>query len=378
MVRVLVFRKRLLAWSETFIADQCRFMPTSTVLPCGVTADATGKHLLAKLPQHTILHQGGPKDAYRAWQLKRRGYLSPAWEKRLRHHQPDLIHAHFGPDGLTALAIKQALNIPLIVTFHGFDICIEQPYNKYRRSMQSIFAQADGIIAVSDFIAEKLRHHGCPPQKIRQHYIGIQTDFFKQDHSDRRDIVFVGRMVEKKGCRDLIEAYLSLQKKHQGQLPHRLRMIGDGTLVDELKKRCHTEKYLRQHVRWEGRQTPDYIAQALRSAAVFCGPSCSGKDGDAEGLGMVFLEAQASGTPVVSTLHGGIPEAVEHGTTGLLVDERRVDTLNTALDHVLNDDDLRKQMGKAAAQRVQSRFDVRKQCEKLERIYREIVGEFRP
>jgi colanic acid/amylovoran biosynthesis glycosyltransferase len=117
------------------------------------------------------------------------------------------------------------------------------------------------------------------------------------------------------------------------------------------------------------------FASGSGKARVLCNPSVTAADGDSEGFGMVFTEAQAMGTPVVSHLHGGIPEAVCHGETGLLAPERDVAALATHLHRLLTDNVFWQACSRRATRWVRERFDLRKQTRLLEHIYDEVVIE---
>ncbi len=112
----------------------------------------------------------------------------------------------------------------------------------------------------------------------------------------------------------------------------------------------------------------------MQKASIFCAPSQQASNGDSEGLGMVFLEAQSCGLPVVSTVHGGIPEAVSQGETGLLVSPGDHEALANALLLYLDRPDLAAQHGAAGRQRVCKSFDTLKQAPILEQLYSEIVA----
>jgi len=111
----------------------------------------------------------------------------------------------------------------------------------------------------------------------------------------------------------------------------------------------------------------------MSAALAFCGPSQTAADGGGEALGIVFCEASASGIPVVSTIHGGIPEIVIDGETGLLVPEAQPDALGDAMEALLADDALRVALGRAGRLRMESFFDIRKQGPALELIYDEVI-----
>lgn len=365
--RVIVFRKRMLPYSETFVAAQGNHLPEWRPIYAGATKERSGLKLLEGADTCILNdHAGGWPKGIASGLFKRFGIVPGAWLKALRACRPALIHVHFGPDALfMGLPLAKALGIPLVVTFHGFDITIDAPRSRYQRGRRRLFEQAERVIAVSDFIAGQLMRHGCPPEKIVQHYIGIDLEKFKPLGGDftRRDVVFVGRLTEKKGCRYLIEAMLEMARA--GNTPH-LHIIGDGGLREELEKLAAP---LGGNVTFHGRQDPDFVREKVGRAAVFCAPSVTSRSGDAEGLGMVNLEAMAMGTPVVSTFHTAIPEAVIHEETGILVPEADPEALAIALTRCLNDENLARKFGENGIAHVHRTFDIRKQCRTLEAIY---------
>ncbi len=144
-------------------------------------------------------------------------------------------------------------------------------------------------------------------------------------------ILFVARLVEKKGCEYLIRAAAQLRER---QRDARLVIIGDGPLRKELEQLAVELKVPAEFL---GVQGPDAVRGWMQRARVLCNPSVTAANGDTEGLGMVFAEAQATGLPVVSTQHGGIPEVVRDGETGLLARERSVEELTSHLERMLVD-----------------------------------------
>ena len=368
----LVFRKRMLPYSETFIAAQGNGLLTWKSVFVGATEDQSGLHLLrgaqtCLLTQHVSrwLHPLVTR------LFKRFGIIPRQWLMALQFHLPSLIHVHFGPDALfLGIPLSKALGLPLVVTFHGFDVMIDAPNSRYQKNRRKLFDHATKVIAVSDFIAAELVRQGCPLEKITRHYIGIDLDLFRplEENFVRKDIVFVGRLTEKKGCEYLIHAMFLLANR--GCRP-RLHIIGDGGLRQKLEKQARP---LGGQIVFHGRQEPEAVREMVGRAAVFCVPSVTGRNGDTEGLPMVNLEAMALRTPVVSTFHAGIPEAVCHEQTGLLVPEADPQALALALERCLNDKELAESFGANGMDRVQKYFDIRKQCQDLEAIYESVIA----
>lgn len=370
--RLLIFRKRMLPYSETFVAAPATYLTRWIPVFSGATLDKSGYSLL-KNADTCILSQ----NVFFLWRsiaarlFKSRGWIPGKWLKALKSFCPKLIHVHFGPDALfMGVPLAKALNIPLVVTFHGFDITINRPDSAYQKMRPLLFEKATKVIAVSQYIQDQLIAHGCPPEKIVSHYIGIDLAQFRPLEADikRNDIVFTGRLTEKKGCRYLIEAVIRL---HASGLTPKLHLIGDGGLRQELEELARP---LGSHVTFHGSQSPDFVREMVGRAAVFCAPSVTSCNGDSEGLGMVNLEAMALGIPVVSTLHAAIPEAVIHEETGILVPEHDSEALAIALTRLLRDENLAQKFGQNGIAHVRRNFDLKTQCIKLEAIYDELIA----
>jgi colanic acid/amylovoran biosynthesis glycosyltransferase len=319
---LLVFRERLLPASETFILAQAESLDAFRPVYFGLR-QVQG----LALPPDRILtvNEGGLTGRLREITVKLCGAL--AGMHRLRKLQPAIIHAHFGPDGVLALPLARRLGTPLVVTLHGFDITRDDialrrggfSYAKYVRQRGRLQNEARLFVAVSEFIKREAIKKGFPADKIVVHYTGIDCESFRADRNIARDpvVLFVGRLVHEKGCRDLITAMRSVQHR----VPEaRLVVIGDGPLRKSLELLARVDLH---DVTFLGTQPSDVVRYWLNRSRVLSVPSLS------EAFGMVFVEAQAMGVPVASYMTGGIPEAVGHGVTGLLAPTGDVGVLAT-------------------------------------------------
>lgn len=291
-----------------------------------------------------------------------------------------LIHAHFGPEGVYAMALAEQLKIPFLVTFHGYDITLSRTaiwrtgkflYYQLIFHEQELKKKGSAFIAVSRFIRSKLLEKGYPEEKIIQHYIGVDTAKFSPAlrSADERYILCVGRHTQKKGIDTLLHAFAQVAKKHLGVS---LVQVGAGPLTAELNA-LTTALGINHRVRFLGAQPHEMVLKLMRDAEIFALPSQTAKNGDCEGLPIVINEAAACGIPVVSTWHSGIPEAVLDGETGFLVTERDQSALAEKLDTLLCDRALGKEMGRQGRDLVCEIFDIRKQAVKLEAIYDSIT-----
>jgi glycosyltransferase involved in cell wall biosynthesis len=300
------------------------------------------------------------------------GY-DPIFFRRVRKIRPALLHAHFGPGGLTALPLAQWLGIPLITTFHGYDASVTRAHARrsnyrhrvYWRRQDVLKREAQLFIAVSEFIKGLLLEQGFPEEKVVVHYIGVDTGIFQPRNNAAREpvVLFVGRLVEKKGCEYLIRAMEEVQALRPDA---ELIVIGDGPLRAALAAQAKTRL---QRYRFLGMQPLDALRDWMNRASVFSVPSVRAQSGDREGFGIVFAEAQAMGLPVASFASGGIPEAVAHGCTGLLAPERDWRALAQNILLLLGNQDLWRRMSEAGPPRIAKFFNLHTQTRKLEELY---------
>ena len=371
---VLIFREKLLPISETFIVTQASALTAYRPVYAGLRR--TEPRLRVE-PEILLSRSNGLRAAVGARLFgKLPGHSR--YMNELAKAEPALIHAHFAFDGGVALPIVQRLNVPLIVTLHGGDvtatdatIAASMRGRQYLSRREDLWQKASLFLCVSQDIRRRALAVGFPEEKLRVHYTGIDCEEFKPLEAPSRDpemVVFVGRLTEVKGCEYAIRAIARLRSEGP---PARLVVIGDGplrasleTLAESLGIRCQ----------FLGRQSAEEVRRSMGRARVLLNPSVTAQNGATEGFGMVFAEAQAMGTPVVSTLLGGIPEAVSDGRTGLLAPERDEVALTKNLRSLLTDQQRWRELSANGVRWVRDRFDLRHQTHLLEGLYDEVVG----
>lgn len=364
---VALLRHQLFLPSEVFITEQARALRRFAPLLLG--------RVLGGKPCTDVSYHvpAGSALARLRYVLRRdpRLFLPALLERR-----PVLIHAHFGVEAVYGMELADRLGVPLITTFHGFDATLKVPslltsrkatWVQYLLKRGELKRRGALFIAVSEFIRSQLLELGFPAERTRLHYIGVDTAAFESSAGDAEGpvILHVARLVEKKGTAYLLEAFARIAATHPRA---RIVVIGDGALRDPLERRAAVLG-IDARVCWLGALPHAEVRRWLQRSAVFCLPSCTAATGDAEGLGLVLLEAAASGVPVVGTRHGGIPEAVADGATGYLVPERDAGSLADALDALLSSESLRRRFGEEARRFAQARFDLHRQTRGLERLY---------
>jgi colanic acid/amylovoran biosynthesis glycosyltransferase len=361
---VLIFKETLLPVSETFIAAQVgrlkNFIPQYVGL--GLVSPS-----LALPSDVVLLTKEISRTSEFRQKLYRRTGIAPAFHSCAARTGAQLIHAHFASGGRTALPLARHLKVPLIVTLHGSDVTINV---NFRKRYADLWREVSTFLCVSEFIKKEAVKAGFPEEKMLKHFIGVDREVFRPAHTERDPnlIVFVGRLVEKKGCRYMLEAMAQVQKQHSKV---RTVVIGDGPLRDSLEELA---RRLNVSCEFLGSQPPPVVREWMSRARIFCAPSITAADGDSEGLGMVFAEAQGMGTPVVSFRHGGIPEVVLHEETGLLAEERNATDLATQLSRLMEDHALWSRLSERSVVVVRERFDLEQQTFKLEELYSQACG----
>ncbi|MEM9952242.1 MAG: glycosyltransferase [Chloroflexota bacterium] len=296
---------------------------------------------------------------------------------RLKPLQPQLIQSHFGFDAVDSVPLAKRLGIPLIVYYHGFDATFTLDYaesnthlTRYLHQLPNIIEEVTLVLTASDFLRQRVLDLGYSPEKVRTHYIGIDPVTEPPLPFEKREkrVVFVARLVDKKGTSYLIDAMQLVQQKYPEL---ELVIVGDGINREALESQAESLP----NCRFVGWQSPEQVDQWMKTSLIFSVPSVEAQNGDSEGFGMVFIEAQRVGTPVVSTHHGGIVESVLDGETGLLVPERNAVALAQAIIRLYTDHDLWRTFSQAGYDRVQREFGLQTLTAKLETIYDEVLSD---
>jgi len=334
--------------SETFITSHVTDLPASVLLVHGWRPSVDGRAVLS-LPKRLV---------YRTWRTVSGAGLeqemTAAYCKVLRRHRAKAVLAEYGPTGVRVMGACRRLNVPLIVHFHGFDASLRTILDEFGGRYPAMFAQAAGIIAVSQAMRHKLIAMGAPPGKVEYNPCGVDCGQFAGASPAGAAPIFVsvGRFVDKKGPQLTLAAFADV---HRVEPDARLRMIGDGPRLDECRALA-VRLGVDPAVTFLGHQPPSIVQQEMRSARCFVQHSIEAATGDCEGTPVGILEAGASGLPVVSTRHGGIPDVIVEGETGFLVDERDVAGMATRMLELARSPELAARMGERASARIATHF----------------------
>lgn len=372
MAHVLIYRSRLLPISETFVLHHAQSL--RRYIPFFAGLRGINELELAGIP--SILLEGNYRSTISLGMFKIFG-KNHNFLTRLAAQKPDLIHAHFAVDAADMLPVAKALDIPLVVTLHGYDVTFTDAAFRnmglegriFLAKRARLFREADRFLPVSRFIEGKARQAGVPPARSTLHYLGIDLARFTPPTGSRDNaVLYVGRLVEKKGLNLLIEAMARAGANETGTV---LRVIGDGPRREEF---LALAKAKLRHFEYLGAQPHGRVIEELGKASIFSVPSIPSGSGDNEGLPIAYLEASAMGIPVVSFAQGGILEAVVDETTGLLAPVGDVDALAARLGRLIADPERAVRLGAAGRAYVEAQFDMAKRSASLEDIYDEVIA----
>lgn len=295
-------------------------------------------------------------------------------KRLLKGESFDLLHAQFGDNGVRILPLAKQLNLPMVVSFHGFDASRKLANRSYREGLKEVFDYASAIIVCNTGMADVLPLSEAQRKKVRWVPYGIDIEQFTLDTSVTQagsfNILHVGRLIEKKGVPDLIRAFAMATK----EIDHmKLHVVGTGK--EEGECRALAKEYdLESKIIFHGWKSPKEVKELMQQCEVFVLNSRVASNGETEGLPVGLLEAMAMSRAVISTRHAGIPLAVENEVSGILVDERDTDSLSEQLLRLYHNKELCLALGKAARAKVENQFTMKRMHENLRDIYAEIVN----
>ena len=250
--------------------------------------------------------------------------------------------------GLAAAIVPRRLRGTLTVLVHGTELDV-RPGGIRDRLMRLVFARAQRVIANSDFVAARVRalQLAAAPVVV---YPGVDVRSIARALAPQPTVVFVGRLIRRKGVDRLIDALALLPQRDAV-----LHVVGDGPQRGALEAQAR-ERGVSDRVRFSGAVDDDARDRALAEAWCFAMPARA-EGGDVEGFGIVYLEAAMAGVAAIGGSGSGADEAIAHGETGLLVDGSSAHAIADALASMLGDRERAAAMGAAGRARALDRFN---------------------
>lgn len=298
--------------------------------------------------------------------------VKPAWLplfiwlfRKARREQFDVVLCGKGLfEGLAGYYLKQHLGIPYVVFTYAMEIETWAKRGRDRRKLMRVLTAADRVVHINEVTKQTLLSLGVGARQLVRIWPGVDDKFFnkpaEQDiravlggyRISRPYVLCVARLMERKGIDVLIEAFAELDQTRFGDA--QLIIVGEGPERKNLE-RLISRLWMDKSVKLIGEVPDDRLVALYHGAQVFAlTPREVG--GDFEGFGIVYLEAGAAGLPVIATRTGGVPEAVEHKRTGLLVTPDSPDAIRKALGLLLGDEKLRVELGQQGKKRTEDEF----------------------
>jgi glycosyltransferase involved in cell wall biosynthesis len=338
--------------------ERYRYSPTDRLSPWGFGGSLTGTSRVS--PRAAIFLPSV------AVSLHRRV------SKLLSSRRYDVVHAHWlVPNAWLAAGPATKHGVPLVVTLHGSDVAMAERTKLLRRLAKRTLSAAGAVTAVSDDLALRVERLGADPKTLNTVHLGVDTEAFAPRDvepgirarlgapTDALLVIAVGRLVEKKGFRYLIEAAGRVDGVH-------LAIIGDGDLRAPLEA---TARSSGASTTFTGNLDHPAVSDAVCAADVIAVPSVWDAAGNVDGLPTTLLEALSAGRPVIASAIAGIPEVVTDGANGLLVPEKDVDSLVEALTKLRDQPQLRHQLGQEARRRAVRDLDWAATAKAFEEAY---------
>jgi len=292
--------------------------------------------------------------------------------RHCRRHAYDVIHVHWPlPLALFGWAAQRARPSRLVTTFYGVElrwVKTAMPYLKW--FLRWAARRSDRVAAISSYTADEVRALADVPIDVIPYTTSLPeaaAHRIAKSPGATFTVLFVGRLVERKGVVVLVEAIDRLARERDV----RLVIVGDGPERGRLEQRVR-ELRLGQRVTLRGQVTAEVLQEAYATADAFVLPAIVDRRGDTEGLGVVLLEAMNHRVPVVASRIGGIPDIVEDGVSGLLLPPGDAEALARAIGRLAHDQALARRLGDAGHHRLRERFSWDAIVARWELVYRSI------
>lgn len=302
----------------------------------------------------------------------------------LKEFSPALWHFHFAVDAAFFLPLYRAMGIPAVVSLYGYDVSsFPRRWGGIGRFyVKRVFDEMDCILAMSEDMKRDAIALGAHEEKIIVHYHGINADRFRFDgrsycRKKQFTILCVGSLLGKKGQHHLLQSFLEM-RKDRPDIDARVVLVGEGPLREALDH-IIVEHGLQDSVELAGyvQHLSPQLLEYYRNADVFVHFSTTQSNYDKEGIPGTIVEAMASGLPVITTRHAGIPDVIIHGEHGILLDENDVRGLTESLIRLYDHHEYRTALGRAASRRALMQLDLKTKTAHLEKIYDIVTKNYR-
>jgi colanic acid/amylovoran biosynthesis glycosyltransferase len=329
----------------------------------GLLAAATRDPRFVMEATRTLQRQDG-------WDLARRRLVHSVLPFAGEH--PDVVHFEFANWAAGFTEVLPLLHCPTVVTCHGSDVAVEPLHDAgLRRRLAVLFERVDRVVCVSAHLARAAVGLGADPSKVVVIPMGVDTRLFSPSRPALRApggetrLLSVGRLHWVKGYEYALQA-VDILRTRGYRITYTIAG-GDGGGGQSVRL-ARRDLGLGEIVTLTGFVPRGGVRDLLAMSDIFVLPSVT------EGLSTAALEAMAAGVPVVVTAVGGMPDAVDHGHSGLVVPPRDPVELADAIEVLIADPELRQELAAGGVERVRGQFDAGRHTDQLVTLYEELVG----
>lgn len=378
--KILIYNREFFKLSQTFLFQQAKILSEiydvhlvaqKYVNPHDFDVSKFNKHII--FPAKNVISRAFNKLIRKIYQTNLSLDISSFFYLRnlLKDKRLKAVHAHFGPRALELLGFLKRKNIPLVVTFHGYDASQMLRNERYRSRLTELFDYASAIIVVSSHMIESLKLKDYM-DKVYLMPCTVDPSKFqskeKKSNSNKIKILHTGRLVGKKGVQDLIKVFKELSLEFDNI---ELHIAGDGKEEDACKALVK-ELDIDDKVIFYGKVPHEKVKQLLNLVDIFVLNSRTDENGDMEGTPVTLLEAMYLGKAVVSTKHAGIPDVVDHAKNGLLAKERANNELKNCIEELILNKQLRNKLGQQAKKTIEESYTVESMREKIFDVFQNV------
>lgn len=303
--------------------------------------------------------------------------LTTFYKEKVKLLNVSLMHAHFGMVGYKLSKLRKELNIPLVITFYGNDVSYCLKNKRWINRYSDMVRVGDRFIVLCNEAKNRLINSGCPEQKIRLWNIGLDLEnypYLERNTGKPIKFLMVARFVETKGYPILLKAFSGLLRNYKDIT---LTLVGLGPLKEQILDLICTLRIQNNVSLIDTTGRSDFYSlfkDILYTHDIFILPSTTSEDGEDEGgPALTMIYAQSTGLPVISTPFPGSEISVIYGETGLLCEQDNPDSLMEKMSYLIDNINIRKEMGLAGSLLVKEKFSMIPQLNKLHNIYNELL-----
>lgn len=283
----------------------------------------------------------------------------------------DIVHLHISARGSykrKSIMARMAYRAGKHVILHDHDgefaKAFEEGGDDYRRDVRETFGVADRVVVLSEEWRDYFAENVCDPNKITVVHNGVAVPAKPCSPCSHQDVLFLGRLDARKSPDVLLRASGEVLKRFPQT---RIIFGGDGEV--EKNKRLAEELDIAGRCEFRGWVTGNEREALFERAALYCLPSKN------EGLPMSMLEAMARGIPAVVTPVGGVPQVIEDGVNGFLVNVDDIETLSKRLIALLENTGLREKVGVASRETILRSFSIARSINEVIEVYRSCLNQ---